>query len=232
VKRLGLSRVLFWSTVRRALPAPDPAYREKLPAALRRRLASPGKRVTRRRVLAGIAAVAAVGLAVRVTGYAPLPGFPGEVLAAWEAHVIRAAAEALFDARSAEIEAIAGRVDRYLAGMPAGVQREAHAMLALIEHGTTPLARRVPRLTRLPAAAREAYLAGLEARGGLYSQAYRGLRDLCALGLYQQPSTWAAIGYEGPRVPLTYDPRGPDRWAWAAYDALVAPRGALPRGAR
>src|SRR5262249_45861506 len=88
----------------------------------------------------------------------------------------------------------------------------------------------VTRFTRLAPGEREAFLTSLEARGGLLSQAYRGLRDLCMCGLYQQPSTWAAIGYDGPRQPLGYDPRGPDRWQWPAYDALVAPRGAGPRG--
>src|SRR5262249_48233498 len=120
--------------------------------------------------------------------------------------------------------------DRYLVCMPDRTKREVHAMLALIEHGTTPLARRFSRFTRIPAPAREAYLSGLEARGGLAAQAYRGLRDVCMLALYQQPSAWAPLGYEGPRVPLSYDPGGADRIAWPAYDALVAPASALPRG--
>ena len=50
------------------------------------------------------------------------------------------------------------------------------------------------------------------------------------LALYQQPSSWDAIGYEGPKMPLDYDPRGRARWAWAAYDAMLAPDHALPRG--
>ena len=50
------------------------------------------------------------------------------------------------------------------------------------------------------------------------------------LGAYADPATWKAIGYEGPFVAASYDPRGPDRVAWPTYDALVAPSGALPRG--
>src|SRR5262249_38717727 len=74
-RRLGLKSALLWCTVRRALPAPEPAFRERLPPALRRRLASaaadaPAARTTRRRVLVGLAAAAAAGLAVRLTGYA------------------------------------------------------------------------------------------------------------------------------------------------------------------
>jgi D-cysteine desulfhydrase len=115
--------------------------------------------------------------------------------------------------------------------MPSRTLREVGAMLLLIEHGTSPLGGRLRRFTSLDPASRGAYLAGLEARGGLLAQAYRGLRDLVMVAYYQQPSAWKAIGYEGPRVPLDYDPRGPLRAEWPAYDALVAPRGAVPRGA-
>jgi D-cysteine desulfhydrase len=232
-RKLGLRNVMFWCTARRALPEPDPAWRDRLPPALRRRLEDPhAARVTRRRVLVGLAAAAALGVAVRTGGYADLPGFPGEVLSAWHANVLIAAAEALLppDTDPAQIAAIPARIDRYLVGMPPKVKREAKAMLALIEHGTTPLGGELHRFTRISPAAREKFLASLEAHGGLRSQAYRGLRDLVMLGYYQQPSTWPAIHYEGPRVPLTYDPRGPDRVSWPAYDAMVAPAGALPKG--
>jgi D-cysteine desulfhydrase len=223
--RDGAKRVLFWSTVRRALPEPDPAWREKLPPALRQRLeAGDGPRIARRRVLVGLAAVAAVGVAFRTSGYAPYPGFPGVVLSSWHAHVIRAAAEALLpDAPGELYDAVPARVDHYLATMPPKVKREVKGMLAMIEHGTTPLGGRVHRFTRSTPAEREAFLAGLEARGGLLSQAYRGLRDLVMLGTYQQPITWPALGYGGPWVPA-------ERARMASYDALRAPEGALPKG--
>ena len=51
------------------------------------------------------------------------------------------------------------------------------------------------------------------------------------LGLYQQPSTWSVLEYGGPKVSLDYDPLGPARLAWPAYDALVAPEGTLPKSA-
>ncbi|MFT3767084.1 MAG: pyridoxal-phosphate dependent enzyme [Minicystis sp.] len=229
----GMRNVIFWCTLRRALPAPDPAWRDHLPPALRRRLESPAPALlTRRRVILGLAAVAAAGIVVRTSGYAALPGFPGEVLSTWQAHVLRAAAEALLppDTGPDPIAAIPANVDRYLTGMPPKVKREAKAMLALIEHGTTLFGGKLPRFSRISAADREAYLNRLEARGGLYSQASRALRDLVMLGYYQQPSTWPALGYEGPRVPLGYDPRGPARVSWPSYDALVAPPGAVPKG--
>jgi D-cysteine desulfhydrase len=231
-RRLGLREVVFWNTVRRSPIPHDPDWRDRLPAALRRRLEAPAAGLfTRRRVLVTLGGAAAVALAVRITGYPPLPGWSGAVLAPWEAHVLHAAAEALVGdaATAAELAAIPERVDRYLTGMPPSVKREAHAMFAFVEHATTPLGRRLSRLTLLAAPDREAFLAGLEARGGVASQAYRAIRDLCVLGLYQQPSTWPALGYEGPRQPLGYDPRGPERWSWPAYDAMVAPAGAQPR---
>jgi D-cysteine desulfhydrase len=232
-RRLGLRNVLFWSTVRRALPEPAAGWRDKLPPALHRRLdAPPPGRVTRRRVLAGLAAAAAVGVGVRLTGYDDLPGFPGEVLSAWHARVILAAAEALLppDTDPDVLERIPARLDRYLVGMPPKVKREVKAMLGVIEHGTTPLGHTLHRFTLLAAVERERYLAGLAARGDLYAQVYNGIRDLVMLGCYQQPATWKALGYEGPKLPLDYDPRGPARPAWPVYDALVAPAGLTPKG--
>jgi D-cysteine desulfhydrase len=234
-RRLPLRRVILWQTARRSPLPHDADWRSRLPPALARALGDPaafGKRIGRRRVLWTFGAAAAAGVLARISGYPPLPGWHGEVLAAWEAQVVTAAAEALLPpaATVEELGSIAARVDRYLVGMPRRVQREAHGMLIFVEHGTA-LARHASRFTHLPVAAREAFLADLEARGGTPSQAYRALRDLCMLALYQQPSSWAALGYEGPRQPLGYDPHGPDRWPWPTYDALVAPAGTLPRGA-
>lgn len=229
---------LFWHTARREHLIPDTNWRDKLPPGLARRLreaGSPSPKITRRRVIAAVSAAAlGVGIGVRLSGYPPLAAFQGAVLSTWEAHVLESAAQALLPPAPVENEppgTLASRIDRYLTGMPVATLREVHAMLALIEHGTTPLGGRIHRLTSLPAPDREVFLSGLARRGGLLAQAYGGLRDLCMLGYYQSPSTWAAIGYEGPRVPLAYDPLGPERMQWPTYDALVAPKGALPRSA-
>jgi D-cysteine desulfhydrase len=231
-RRLGLRNVLFWQTARRG-PIPHASdFKDRLPPALRRALDDPsamGRRIGRRRVLFTVGAVVTGSFASRVTGY-PDTG-PGRVLERWELAVVQAAAEALLPPAASvdEIAAVPTGVDRYVAGMPPEMQREVHAMLGLVEHGT-PIGGRLHRFTRLPASAREEYLASLEAHGGVLSLAYRGLRDCCMLALYAQPSTWAALGYEGPRQPLSYDPHGAERWQWPAYDALVAPPGATPRG--
>jgi D-cysteine desulfhydrase len=229
-----MKSALFWQTARRE-PLEHPAgWEEKLPPALARRLRAhlldpTGKKAARRRVLVGVAAaVGALALGVRITGYEDVAGL--SVLSPWEAQVLGAAAEALLPpgVDAATQADVAARVDRYLVGMPPKVLRDVHAMLALIEHGTTPLGLRLHRFTALSRDEREAYLTGLAAHGGLLAQAYDALRQLCMLGYYQRSSTWAAIGYEGPRVPLDYDPRGPGRMAFPDYDKLRAPDGALP----
>jgi D-cysteine desulfhydrase len=237
-RRGGVGNTLFWLTARRERPPPDPSWRDKLPPDLARRLleaTSPAPKITRRRAIAAISVAAlGVGIGVRISGYPPLAAFRGAVLSTWEAHVLESAAQAMIPPAPIGDEpagSLASRIDRYLTGMPAGALREVHAMLGLIEHGTTPLGGRLARLSSLSIEEREAYLTGLARRGGLLATAYGGLRDLCMLGYYQSPSTWPAIGYEGPRIPLAYDPAGPERMVWPAYDALVAPKGALPRSA-
>jgi D-cysteine desulfhydrase len=232
-KRGSLGAVLFWHTARRDGLPHDDDWRARLPPALARRLAAEdkGTRPSRRRVfLLGAAAATAALVAYRVTGYPPLPGWNGLVLSAWEASVVRAAAEALLPPApdGGTFEAVPAAVDRYLHGMPEGALREVHAMLALVEHGTTPLGGRLSRLTALPVAERRAYLEGLESWGGLLAQAYAGIRDLCFLAYYQQPSTWSALGYDGPRVAADAAVTG--RMDWPAYDGMVAPQGTLPRG--
>ena len=230
--RRRLGPVLFWQTARKGPLPRDEGWRDRLPRSLRRRLAVRG-RSDRRRVIVALGAVgAAIAIGARLSGYPERPGWQGAVLSAEEAEIVRAAAEALLpeEAHAQTLDTIPARVDRYLVGMSPGVLREIHVMLAVLEHGTTPLGGRLRRMTSLPPAARGAYLAGLDARGGLLAQCYCGLRDLVMLAHYQQPETWPAIGYEGPRVALSYDPRGAGRMQWPAYDALIAPAGALPRG--
>ncbi len=232
----GKGPVVFWNTFRRGpLPHADD-WRKRLPRDLARRLEAPaGAKMTRRRALvAGGVAAAAIGLGLRVSGYPTRAGWKGAVLAAWEADVVEAAATVILppDAPPVALERIPSRIDRYLTGMPEPMLREVHGMLALIEHATTPLGRRLHRFTLLDRAGREAFLLGLDARGGLLAQAYRGIRDLCLLAHYQDPESWSLLGYEGPRVALDYDPAGASRMSWPGYDGLVAPEGTLPRGAK
>ena len=194
--------VLFWVTPRRMAPLPSlEGWQHRLPHWLTRRLEARPKYqgMTRRRALA----VGAIGLfgglvTARTLGYPALPGWTGAHLAPWEAHVLRAAGEVLTPGvPKAALDALPDAVDRYLVGLPASRIREVHLMLAAIEHGT--ILQLSARFTALTPPDRIRYLERL----GAFTQglaAWRGLRDLCCMGVYQQPITWPALGYDGPTV--------------------------------
>ncbi len=213
-------RVLFWVTPRRAgpLPAADD-WRDRLPCALRRRLVAlehPGRR---RAILGGLAAAGSVALGLRLTGY-PDGDWDGAALTAWQAHVVRAAAEALLPPAPGPYDDVPARVDAYVAALPRPLRQEIGLLLGAIEHGTA-LDQRLSRLTALDPPARLRFFEALDRRGGLQRQMYRGIRDLCLLGHYQRPETWPALGYGGPMVG-----REPRR---SPYDAMRAPLGDIPR---
>lgn len=202
-------RVLFWSTVHRGPLPHDPDWRKKLPPRLGRYLDRSTVRPDRRGLIAGgLAALGAMAW-LRVSGYETI-GWAGVVLAPWEALVIASAAELLSGARPPSGIAVAANVDRYLIPMPAKMKADIHRLLALIEHGTG-LSLRLSRFTRLRPEAREAFLVSLASRGGLLSQAVRGLRDLILMGTYQDTRTWADLGYAGPQLfqPLAQPPIQP-----------------------
>lgn len=231
-KRERLGPCLFWHTAHRGPLPHDDNWQTRLPAALARRLARPSGSSRRRLLLAGGAA-AALGLVGigRVTGYAPWPQWQGAVLAAWEAQVLRAAAEAFLPhATREQLDLLPMGVDHFLCTMPKGLILEIHGLIALVEHGTTPLGLRLSRLTELPPPERAEFFSRLEGHRGLLAQAARGLRDLCLMGFYRQPSTWAALGYEGPWVKRSDDPSADPRPEWPTYEALKASRGVMPKG--
>lgn len=195
--------VLFWVTPRgsRALTH-RPDWPDRLPGWLVDRLARrpDWQGLTRRRAIRlGVGGLVAGLVAARTLGYPDLPGWTGAHLAPWEAHVLRAAAEALApEIDGATLDAVPTAVDRYLTSLPLAMINEVHLMLRAVEHGTILQASR--RFTRMARADRQAWLARL----GRFTPgrlAWRGLRDLCFMGIYQQPSTWAAIGYGGPTLP-------------------------------
>lgn len=226
--RGALKRVLFWHTARRGpLPAAED-WRTRLPPALAARLerSSSRPRLGRRLVLAaGVASAAGLGL--RLSGYPSLPAWRGQVLSEREAFVLAAAAEAVLGPLGGPTPLIvAANVDRYLSGMPDALQTEVHQLLVLVEHGTG-LGLFASRLTKLPVEAREAFLSSLSTRGGLLAQAWRGLKDLVYLGYYQDPSTWRALGYPGPKGEIaTPELAAPD------YESFRAGLGVIPKSAR
>lgn len=245
-KKLSARKVLFWLTLHRKDIPQAENWQSKLPPALARRVQTelskakehdiPAQiavlRNRRRLITLGAVGLLGLGIGVRITGYPPLNPWTGQVLAPWEAHILRCAAEALLppDTDEQELNKIPAGIDAYLSKMPQNMLLEVHAMLALIEHGTTPLGLKLHRFSLLSPEEREAFLSSLANRGGLLAQAYCGIRDLCLLGHYQNPTTWKDLGYEGPRVALNYDPKGPERLIFPAYESLIAKPGELPRG--
>lgn len=217
-------RVLFWNTLRRGPLPHDENWRDKLPPRLSRQLdlATTPSRWSRRLFLLGSVATLGACAAPRFMGYREV-GWAGQVLSSWEAQVLAAAAAVLSGVPELSGLAVAANVDRYLVPMPEKTQGEIHQLLALVEHGTTPLALMGARFTRLGKDAREAWLLSLSARGGLLAQAFRGLRDLVMLGTYQEAESWRGLGYGGPWPPLN----APEL-VGAPYEALRAPPGALP----
>lgn len=224
--------VLFWVTSHGGdLPASD-RWRDRLPASLTRRLAGPSRRGL---LLGALALGATLILARRITGYERLPAWDGAVLAAWEAEVVAAVAESLLPdvpgglVGGPTAEDVARNVDRYLRGMPSRALAEVHGLLALLEHGTL-LGGRLRRITRLPFDARRGVLEAMAS--GPLRDAYRGIRDLCLLGYWQDDRTWGVLGYGGPLVAHPGVPRRADGLPGgpSTYDALVAPPGTTPRG--
>lgn len=177
----------------------------------------------RRSFLVGCASVlAAAGLTARLIGTEPLPGWTGVVLNSREARTLMAAAEVLVPRA---YDGLALRVDDYVRHLPASAQREVRAMLAMVEHGVPLSAGSGRRFSEASAADRTLALERLLARGGVAAQIVRGLRDLCLLAYYAEPSAWSPLGYEGPWV------RGKATEP-SDYSRLRAAQGAEPRGAR
>lgn len=96
-------------------------------------------------------------------------------------------------------------MDRYLGGMDASIQSDFRALLDLLEY--LPLVTGFGgRFTRLSPAAQDQVLSGWQrSPRALLRQGAQALRSLCLLAHYQDPASFAAIGYSGPLVPA-----GPD----------------------
>lgn len=223
---------LLWNTVRSAAPLPArPGWQARLPLALRRRLdltsAAEHLQWRRRRVLQVGAAAGLGSLALARTclspGY-PHSGYPhwtGQVLDGAQALVVMAAAEAILQPAPPPGDGewpwlpVAQAVDAYAAGLPAGLRGEIALMLAVLDHGAPAWG----RLAGLEPARRLTFLRSLAELPAPLGDAWNGIRDLVALGYYQLPQSWPALGYPGPLVPDQPRPRRPE------YQKLVAPQG-------
>ncbi|MBK7859685.1 MAG: pyridoxal-phosphate dependent enzyme [Archangiaceae bacterium] len=216
-RRVAGQRVLFWQSAHRDVPRPD-GWEHALPPELRAFLQVPTRPgLSRRRVL-----LAGAGAAVGALAWQRSTGYPE----GWRTAVLAAAAEVLIPpgAPGPTPREIAANVERYVATMSPKAQREVRLLLVAVEQGTSLLGGCASRFTRLSTADREAFLTSLSARGGPLALLYRGLRDLCLLGYWQEPRTWPALAYGGPTVDAGTPPA-------AVPHPLRAPAGAVPRGA-
>ena len=176
-------------------------------------------RPSRRQLVLGLTALGAAGMVWRVSGYR---GARGEVLTVWELAVLTAAAEALLPPAPGPYGRVAENVDRFVRGMSPGLLRELHALILVLEHGTL-LSGEAHRFTALEVEARIGVVEALGQLPVVGPSIVRGLRDLLVLGYYQDPTTWPALGYDGPHPPAPLA---------TAYEALRAPPGQRPRSLR
>lgn len=130
-------------------------------------------------------------------------GVPIALVQPWSdaERLLIAALEALFPATTdlpspADIGAPAA-VRAYLAKMPRRTRLEARGLLAVVEGATLPTHGRV--FSRLDVAERTAVLARWSASDVMARRMIaHSLKQLCAMGYWQHPATWAHLGYDGP----------------------------------
>lgn len=150
-------------------------------------------------------------------------GFSGlRYLSQNQARVLAAVYGVIVPGRTREQESEAIRfLDRFIAQLDAGQRMQLSAAFHLLEH--TPLLFHgfLPRFSRLSPERQARCLEGWRDGGSLRRPLYAGLKELILLAHYSLPSSWAALGYNGPMVPEGYaSPRE------AFYKGLLAPEDA------
>lgn len=94
---------------------------------------------------------------------------------------------------------VPARVRAYLAQLPARTRWEARGAFRLVE-GRTIATHGAP-FSALPREAREAVLIGMAGSDLLPERLLaQAVKQLCAMGYWQAPETWAHLGYDGPWV--------------------------------
>jgi hypothetical protein len=165
--------------------------------------AAPKRRWSRRRwlVWGGVSlAASAAGLVgtVRMSGYAPAPPSLRVFGPAHYAVVTAFAERVLVPARCPDAAAFA---DAYAAELPRKDRRDLLRFVLYLEHIAPMGAGHFRRFTNLAAEARDEVLASLELSDApLLHAGFRALRDLAYMAHYRSASTWAALGYPGPRI--------------------------------
>ena len=87
----------------------------------------------------------------------------------------------------------------YTSHLPGAARWQVRGLLRLVEWGG--VASGGARFTRLAPAQQDLLLDRLAAGGRGGRLALGALKQLCAMGTFTHSQTWAAIGYDGPRLP-------------------------------
>jgi hypothetical protein len=124
-----------------------------------------------------------------------------KALSAHEYRTMAALAEAMFGADAVKAD-LARAFDGYLADEPEWARAEAKQALLLLELGPVLFERRLTTFSNLELGARIAHFESWgTSSNGLRRQVAAGFRKFLCLVFYDQPSQWAAIGYDGPMLP-------------------------------
>jgi hypothetical protein len=88
----------------------------------------------------------------------------------------------------------------FAANLPPAARYQLRGLLRGLEWGAVLVGG--ARFSRLDAAGQDRVLAHLAGSAGAPGRlALHALRQLCAMGTFTHPGTWAAIGYGGPQLP-------------------------------
>ncbi|KQY89153.1 hypothetical protein [Pelomonas sp. Root1444] len=164
----------------------------------------------RRRLLKlGLGAAVAIGIAG--VGVALIkPGLVDNKLSPGSRELMRAAAQAVLSdllppagaAREAALDAQLGRLDAFIAGMPAATRKELSDALGLL--GTAAGRFALVGLSKPWAEAgtqdvQQALEAMRLSSSNTRQQVYHALRDLNAIAFFTEPGNWQTAGYPGQR---------------------------------
>jgi hypothetical protein len=158
-----------------------------------------------RRSAAGVLLLGAGALLPTSCSRYPTPDQPLLYLNGMEYAVINLAAAQILGLRADEVGSdgvdVGLFVDRFVADFDRDLRRQVRLALRVFEHGTHVFDLKRVRFTALSAEERERYLYGwMDSSIGARRVVFHALKALAALGYYSQPTTWQAIGYDGPWI--------------------------------
>ena len=94
-------------------------------------------------------------------------------------------------------------LDKFAGELSAASRFELRAALYLVEHSTLIFGGYLGRFSKLDATSRAKVLEGWRTGAQWRRPVFGALKDLSYLALYSRPSSWKAIGYDGPLVPAS-----------------------------